>query len=393
MPEEPMRVLHVAQTFGLYDPQGRTGHVAPLAVELVRRGLGVSVVAASYPPHSPHGSVTVGDGAAAFPVTYLPSGLRYRTLTINAGARTHFANIIRTTNLVHIHGLYDLLGPAAAAVSRGLEIPYVVETMGMFRPVAGGALRKRAFMRLFGRSMLRGAARFVVTSGREADDLVNGGIDKDRIDVRHNGVEPVAATATAGAGPGPAFRAAHGIGPETPFVLFLGRISPVKNIELLLAAFARLAAPDAVLVIAGPAEGSKYLGKLKEIAGRLGTADRVRIIGPVYGGDKAAALAEAAMLVLPSVNENFGTVAVEAMAVGTPAVVTETCGVAEHLRDGGGLVVALDADDMRTAIDSLLVNDGPRSDMGDRAKVIASTLTWEDAARLTTVMYERILGR
>jgi glycosyltransferase involved in cell wall biosynthesis len=387
--EDSIRVLHVAQTFGLYDAQGRTGHIAPLVAELERRGLDASVVAAAYPPHSPHGSASVGDGSGAFSVTYLPSGLRYRTLTINAGARTHFDERICAVDLVHIHGLYDLLGPAAAAVSRDLKIPYVMETMGMFRPVAGGALRKRAFMRLFGRAMIRGAARFVATSGREADDLVNGGIDKDRIDVRHNGVEP----GEIPPGAGPAFRSAHGIGSETPFVLFLGRISPVKNIELLLAAFSRLTTPDVVLVIAGPPDGRKYPTELNEIARRLGTADRVRIIGPVFGEQKAAALAEAAMLVLPSFNENFGTVAVEAMAVGTPAVVTETCGVAEHLRDGGGLVVALDADDMRTAIDSLFVDDGLRSDMGDRAKAIASTLTWEDAARLTTVMYGRILER
>jgi glycosyltransferase involved in cell wall biosynthesis len=399
-----MRVLHVAQTFGLYDAEGRTGHIAPLAARLTEAGVDISVIAAGYPPHSPAGSVTVGEGTMAFPVTYLNSGLRYRTLTINPGARAFFETVIRTINLVHIHGLYDLLGPAAAAVSRDLNIPYIVETMGMFRPVAGGALRKRAFMRLFGRSMIRGAARFVATSGREADDLASGGIAKDRIDVRPNGVDPVAIPP----GAGPAFRSAHGIGAETPFVLFLGRISPVKNIELLLAAFARLTASDAVLVIAGPDEGTKYPGLLRDIAGSPGLAGRVNFVGSVYGEHKAAALAEAAMLVLPSVNENFGTVAVEAMALGTPAVVTETCGVAEHLRDaigpknggprgggpgGGGLVVALDAADMRTAIDRLLSNDALRSEMGDRAKAIASTLTWEEAARLTNEMYERILGK
>ncbi len=382
-----MGVLHVAQTFGLYDAGGRTGHIAPLAAELVRRGLDVSVVAAAYPPHSPHGSASVGDGSGAFPVTYLPSGLRFRTLTINAGARAHFDERIRAVDLVHIHGLYDLLGPAAAAVCRERRVPYIVETMGMFRPVAGGALRKRAFIRLFGRSMIRGAARFVVTSGREADDLVNGGIHKDRIDVRHNGVEPVVISPEAG----PAFRAAHGIGPKTRFVLFLGRITPVKNIELLLAAFAGLAVPDAVLVIAGPAEGSRYLERLRYIVRSSNLGDRVKFIGPIYGEEKTAALSEATTLILPSVNENFGTVAVEAMAAGTPAVVTETCGVAEHLRDGGGLVVGLNADDMRVAIDSLLADDKVWSEMGERAKVIASGLSWEEAARLTNEMYEQIL--
>ncbi len=388
MVEGGVRSLHVAQTFGLYDAEGRTSHIAPLVRRLADREHEVSVVAAAYPPHSPPGTAVVGDGDGSFPVTYIRSGFRYRTMTVNPGARTLFEERIGGVDLVHVHGLYDLLGPSVAAICRQRGVPYVVETMGMFRPVAGGSVQKRLFMRLFGRVMMRGAARFVATSGREADDLVDGGILGSRVVVRHNGVEPAAVAD----GHGREFRAAHGIGPEIPFVLFLGRISPVKNIELLLAAFARLSARDAVLVIAGPAEGSRYLGLLREITRSSQLGDRVRFVGPVYGDAKAAALAQATMLVLPSLNENFGTVALEAMAVGTPAVVTETCGFAEHLRDGGGLVVGLDAEDMRAAIDSLLANEEMRTELSDRARATASGLTWEAAAKLTTEMYEQVLS-
>jgi glycosyltransferase involved in cell wall biosynthesis len=308
-------------------------------------------------------------------------------------------------DVVHIHGLYDLLGPAAATACRHWRVPYVVETMGMFRPVAGGRVRKWLFMRLLGKAMMRGAARFVVTSGREADDLINGGIEASRVVVRHNGVEPVpiSASANAGAsagaetGAGPAFRAAHGLDLGAPFVLFLGRISPVKNIELLLAAFGQSSVKDATLVIAGPAEGAKYLGKLREIVQSSQLGARVKFVGPLYGEDKAAALAEAALLALPSINENFGTVALEAMAAGTPVVVTETCGVAEHvsgpkpLRGPGGLVVGLNADDMRAAMDSLLSDEALRADLASGAKAIAANLTWDEAARQTTDMYRQVL--
>ena len=127
--------------------------------------------------------------------------------------------------------------------------------------------------------------------------------------------------------------------------------------------------------------------------------DRVKFVGPLYGEDKAAAMSEAAVLALPSLNENFGTVALEAMAAGTPVVVTETCGVAEHVRgpqnmhEAGGLVVGLNADDMRAAMDSLLSDEALRADLGVNAKAIAERLTWDEAARLTTDMYGQVLKR
>jgi glycosyltransferase involved in cell wall biosynthesis len=403
-----VRSLHVAQTFGLYDAEGRTGHIAPLAARLAAQGNDVSVVAAAYPPHSESGMASVGEGDGAFPVTFMRSGFRYRTMTINPGARALLAERAQAVDVVHIHGLYDLLGPAAATACKHWRVPYVVETMGMFRPVAGGRARKWLFMRLLGRAMMRGAARFVVTSRREADDLINGGIQAGRVVVRHNGVEPVPVPATASAGAGAAFRAAHGLDPDAPLVLFLGRISPVKNIELLLAAFGRSSVKAATLVIAGPAEGSKYLGQLRQIVKSSQLGARVKFVGPLYGQDKAAALGEAALLALPSLNENFGTVALEAMAAGTPVVVTETCGVAEHVRGpklpdakfpdeakplhgAGGLVVGLNADDMRAAMDSLLSDEALRADLARGAKAIAARLTWDEAARLTTDMYREVL--
>lgn len=391
MVDKAVRSLHVAQTFGLYDREGRTGHIAPLVSRLSAMGHEPSVVAASYMAHSPPGTFQLANAdpkaLGEVPVTFLPSGLRYHTLTINPGARGALDERMGGVDLVHIHGLYDLLGPAAAAVCRKQHVPYVLETMGMFRPVGGGKLRKRLFMRLLGRSMVRGAARFVASSGREAEDLVGSGLEPDRVVVRHNGLEPVHASPE-----GPAeFRRTHGIDPAAPIVLFLGRIAPVKNIELLLEAFDGLASSDAVLAIAGPADTGRYLARLQARAKASARHDRIRFVGPLFGQDKDDALTAATTLVLSSLNENFGIAALEAMSAGTPPVVTETCGVAEHVRDGAGLVVGLNAEEMRSAIDKLLADSALRADLGTRGKEIARRLSWEEAARLTTEMYEQVL--
>lgn len=387
MIERPLKSLHVAQTFGLYDRYGGTSHVTPLIGELNRLGHETAVIASAYPPKSPADTFRLGSSNDKGSVTFLSTSLRYRTLTINPGARTVFEKRVPDFDVVHIHGLYDLLGPASAAVCRANGVPYVVETMGMFKPISGGTLRKRLFMQLFGRSMIRGAARFVATSSREARDLLDAGLPDKRIAIRHNGAIQITPVSRSNHD----LREKHGIDPKAPIVLFLGRIAPIKNIELLLSAFDGVSSRDSVLLVAGPAETNNYLARLKAISGNLSVARRIKFIGPIFENEKISALSEADLLVLPSHNENFGTVALEAMAVGTPVVVTDTCGIAEHVRDQGGLVVGLAVEEVRSAINQLLSDTELKTKLGDQAQSIAAGLSWESAANLTVEMYREVL--
>ena len=68
----------------------------------------------------------------------------------------------------------------------------------------------------------------------------------------------------------------------------------------------------------------------------------MKFSGPIFGDDKWAAYRDADVFVLPSRNENFGNTAAEAVAAGTPVIVTEQCGIAPHLKDIAGLVVPHD---------------------------------------------------
>src|SRR5207245_11071089 len=81
------------------------------------------------------------------------------------------------------------------------------------------------------------------------------------------------------------------------------------------------------LVFAGAAESGEK-AKLAELASQLGVQSKVRFGGAVFGEAKWAAYRDADVFVLPSQNENFGNTAAEAVAAGTPAIVTEQCGIA-----------------------------------------------------------------
>ena len=119
------------------------------------------------------------------------------------------------------------------------------------------------------------------------------------------------------------FRDRRGITEGVPLLAFLGRIHPVKGLEVLLRALVRIKAefPNFILAIAGPDEVG-HQGRLQKVAQDLEVYDHVRWVGTLEGQAKTELLRDADLFVLPSFSENFGLAAVEALAVGCPVVIS-----------------------------------------------------------------------
>ena len=160
---------------------------------------------------------------------YLPTWLHYRALSWNPAVKRFARARLQNFDVVHIFGLYDLLGPAIAAQCRALNIPYVIEPIGMFLPIVRSFWKKRVYQSLLGKKMLDGARFLIATSEQEADELASGGIAREKIFLRRNGVEAPRSCQRAGQ-----FRAKHGIPAEAKVILFLGRLSAKKSPDLLL---------------------------------------------------------------------------------------------------------------------------------------------------------------
>ncbi|MCD2316814.1 glycosyltransferase [Sphingomonas sp. IC-11] len=129
---------------------------------------------------------------------------------------------------------------------------------------------------------------------------------------------------------------------DRPFLLFLGRIHPKKGCDLLVHAFGSIAdrEPALDLVIAGPDEVGLVAG-LRTAAQRAGLGARVHFPGMLSGSAKAGALRAASAFVLPSHQENFGIALAEALAAGTPVLVSDQVAIwREVVADGAGLVAA-----------------------------------------------------
>ena len=396
-----MRILNVTQTYAPFlEFGGPPVKVRALSEALARRGHQVTVLTADWGLETRLGGDLESSGTDRSPfgwrreengvqAIYLPTWFHYRAVSWNPAVKRFARARLQNYDVAHIFGLYDFLGPAMAAACRARNLPYLVEPIGMFLPIVRNFWLKRMYHGLLGRTMLRGSRFLVATSDQELAELVSAGLPREKIVLRRNGVEVPARLPERGE-----FRAAHGISPDVKLILFLGRLSEKKSPDLLLRAFAMLPASlggaSLQLAFVGPDE-SGMKARLMQMAQQLGVASRVQFYGALFEQAKWAAYRDADVFVLPSQNENFGNTAAEAAAAGTPAVVTEECGVAPLLADVAGLVVTHDAAAIARAIERILVEPGLHAKLAVGSREAAARLGWQEPALTMEALYDRLV--
>jgi len=215
-------------------------------------------------------------------------------------------------------------GSGSAAASRKRDLPYVLEPIGMFVPIVRNLWLKRMYHALWGRQLLEGASAVIATfrAGSRGNWVAvsfraRGGVAAERRGVLNRGPhEHVPKGARY-------FR-------RCEIVLFLGRLSVKKSPELLLQAFGELlnARRDPLLLVfAGQTRGEyRPTGSNGITTGRSvkGSIRRTSF----WRGAKWRGLRDGMFFAyFPSQNENFGNTAAEAVAAGTPVIVTEQCGL------------------------------------------------------------------
>src|SRR5271154_1619659 len=393
-----MRILSVTQSYAPFlEFGGPPVKVRALAEGLSRRGHQVTVLTADWGLESRMGGDASGTERSPFgwrreangvQAIYLPTWFRYRALSWNPAVKRYCRARLQNFDIVHIFGLYDFLGPAVAGACRKLNIPYVLEPIGMFVPIVRNFRLKQIYHSLFGRGLFAGARAVIATSEQEAGELADGGVPREKIFLRRNGVEPPASWQERGA-----FRSGLGIPLDASLVLFLGRLSAKKSPDLLLQAFSslpeRLAEKQLVLVYVGPDEAGMK-AKLERLAAQLGCSSKVRFADPLFGDAKWAAYRDADVFVLPSQNENFGNTAAEAAAAGTPVIVTDRCGIAPLFSNGGGLVIPHESAALAEALRSLLGERGLHARLAAGCVEVSARLGWDQPVRAMESLYAEL---
>ncbi len=297
------------------------------------------------------------------------------------------ASAIRQADIVHGYGLYNFLCPDAAFWARRMQRPFVLEPLGMYPAQGRNVHIKTAYHRLFTAPMAHGAVRVIAASPEETK-LLSGLVDAERLVLRRNGID-VAFFQNLPSGA--EFRARYHIREQERLVLFIGRISPIKNLEQLVQAFDCAALDHTRLVLVGPALEPAYKARLLKLIADLDLSERVVLAGPLYDHDKLSALAAADLFVLPSISESFGNAAAEAVAAGVPVLLTQGCGIAPLIHGRAGLAVPQETVALAEGLRLMLNDEGERTRLTSLRDDVVAKLSWEEPLTQTEHLYAQIV--
>jgi D-inositol-3-phosphate glycosyltransferase len=283
-----------------------------------------------------------------------------------------------------LHANYWLSGQVAHRLKHELSLPMVAtfHTLALVKR-NGFSRAEEVAGRVQGETDIIRCADLILASTRDEAGLLDSlyGADPDRIEVLPPGVDHRVFS------PGDQAEARARLGhPGGRVLLFVGRIQPLKGLDLAVQALAEI--DDAVLwAVGGPsgADGPAELDRVQKLAGDLGVADRLLILPPRPHHELADYYRAADVCLVPSLTESFGLVALEAAACGTPVVAASVGGLRSIVVDGetGFLVEGRDPLEWATAV-ALLLDDRDLADsMGARASARSGRWSWGmTAARL-----------
>jgi glycosyltransferase involved in cell wall biosynthesis len=341
----------------------------------------------------------------------------------------------RWADAIHYTGFFSALFPIVVLRAHLGAKPLVLSPRGSLirRALQRSPVRKRLFLNMIGRPLRHGVDTFHATSeeeARELRELVPGA----RVAVIPNGVEVPEAL------------------PErepnaAPYLLYLGRLHPYKQVERIIEAFARASAGTTIdgrrltgapinarssvvggqqatadgrrqtdapvnaqssfvgarssvvttnwsLLIAGDGE-EKYKASLRKLTEELGLTDAVRFVGHADGEEKARLLANAQALILASKSENFGMSVAEALAHGTPCVVTKTAPWEGLESESCGLWVNDSVEALAEGMNCLMaLSPEERRAMGARGREwMKRDFSWESVAKQMIELYENVIAK
>jgi len=289
-------------------------------------------------------------------------------------------------DLIHDNGLWWAHNHAIASMARRHNVPRIVSTRGMLQPWCFRHKRwkKTVAWRLYQKRDLQRAAALHVTSQEEADAarsqglrtpavLIPNGVDLPPLDLDQE-------------------RPPHEPSQTGGTALFLGRLYPVKGLDLLLRAWAQLRPVGWQLRLAGPDEAG-YLATLQTLTADLKLSDCVTFLGAVAGEHKRQELLNADLLILPSRSESFGVVVAEALSHQTPVLTTTATPWSQLEQIGAGWLCKPEVESLAAALERVLATSPhQRSTMGLKGRrYVAEKLSWNASARQFVDLYSSLL--
>ena len=381
-----MKIIHVIASI---DPKHGGLQAVDMRLAAAQTELGLDVNIVSYGDAAIEAQVKeIGSSIPHFENIrwhLLPPPGRLETLFCFKGRRV-LNDVLKDASFMHIHGVWEPFLLYASKLARAAGVPYCVCPAGMLDHWSLGqrSWKKKIALMLCYRKMLNEAAFLhllnvdevaaVETLNFQARNLIipNGVFAEefDPLPARGNFKHKIAL--------------AHG----RRYILFLSRLHIKKGIDILASAFSAICDTyvDVDLVVAGPPGGAE--GHFMHLVKKLNIRHRVFMVGAIYGEAKLEAMVDADCFCLPSRQEGFSMAITEALACGTPVVITDQCHFPEVGVVDAGLIVSVDAAEVAKALANILSNPARARTMGENGRrLVLERFTWPAIANATLEGY------
>ena len=353
-----MRTLQICDSIDPNSSEGR--RVVTISNELSKRGHDVTVASAIRTQKEKQGL----ESCLEHDVDIIWHKPAFRFSNFSYSPSLYQTLCERDFDLIHAHSYRHYGTYIGAVLGKNKKIPYILSPYGSVGYESTSTLKPLYWVQdiVTNKLPLKRAEKILANTYYEKNKIIRKGVEESKIDVIFREVNTSLFTN----------RYYNSYDPKT--VLFVGRITPIKDIELVINTL-NLLDNEINLKIIGPVENYEYFKRLKNLVRSNNLQNRVNFFGPVTHGELPKYYSSALTLILSSLYENLGGVLLEAQACACPVIATATGGTAEVLENGktGFLLSSRSPEDIAEAIHLLANDPSLRDRMGVDARRFVET--------------------
>ena len=291
-----------------------------------------------------------------------------------------------------VHSHYWLSSWVGRELSQELAIPHVVtfHTLSLIKMQSRAGEEEQSERSVIETKVIATADRIIAFSPHERDAMARlYAADANKITLVPCGVDlevfrPLNQKAV---------RSSLGLNGEK-ILLYVGRVEPIKGLDLLVETAAQMDSEDRVrmIVVGADVNGDREMDRVRQLAREKDLEDKIDFVGQVDHDDLPLYYNAADVCVVPSYYESFGLVALESMACGTPVVATRVGGLSTIIHHGrtGYLKSWRCPEAFANSVEMIISSNGLQQSMGEAARKRAEGMGWDNAAALISVEYSAL---
>ena len=375
-----MHVLNVNSTLGLKTGGGTAERTFQMSRFLAKQGVQCTVLTLNIELDEKR----VVDLA---PATVIVLSCFWKRYYVPWTKWTAIKQLVEEADVIHIMGHWGVLNALVYLAAQRANKPYVVCPAGALPLFGRSKLIKKLYNWLIGNAIINNASAWIAVTKSEFPQFEAYGIDASKITVIPNGINVDNFSHVE-----PQFFTKKYSLPDSPVILFMGRLNLIKGPDILLDAFIQVQEHlgGSHLVFIGPDGG--MLSMLQSRAQDAGITHKVHFLGYMNGLDKSAAYHAADLLVVPSRQEAMSIVALEAGICGTAVLVTDQCGFGEIKSIHSGLEVAANVAGVSEGLVHLFSQPKALDNYAASfQKLVAEKYTWKIIINSYLNLYKKII--